>query len=87
MAMDFEGLSAFDMLQYLSGELFVFVDCVLVDDTYAENSPFDKIEAFFKTIMRLVVAWMIKVTKLTKTLEELEAVPNLFLVDPRAAIV
>ena len=37
--------------------------------------------------MRLIVTWIVKIPKMTKTLEQIEAVPLLFLVDPSAAII
>jgi hypothetical protein len=37
--------------------------------------------------MRLVTAWLVKVCKLSKTIEELESVPLLYLVDPNAALI
>lgn len=33
------------------------------------------------------MAWLVKVQTLTKTMEEIELLPTLFLIDPKAAIV
>lgn len=38
-------------------------------------------------VMRLITYWLKKIPTLTKTLQEMDAIPNLFLVDPKAAIV
>lgn len=81
-----EGLSAHDTTQYLSGELFVFVDSVL-GETFIDQDILPKIDIFIKAVMRLIVTWLVKIPKMTKTLEEIEAVPLLFIVDPSAAIV
>ena len=38
-------------------------------------------------MLRLIVVWLAKLPTLQKTYEELEKVPQLFLVDPLAAVV
>jgi hypothetical protein len=41
----------------------------------------------FETYIQMVVIWLKKIPKMGMTLQEMEAVPNLYLVDPKAAIV
>jgi hypothetical protein len=78
-------MSAFDTTQYLSGELFVFTD-QLLGETYKEDEDLAKVEIFIKAVIKMIVTWLDQVPKMTKTLQEMEAVQNLFLVDPKAAI-
>jgi hypothetical protein len=81
-----EGMSAFETTQYLSGRLFTYIDA-LISDSYVEAEIIDKVEQLFKAMIRLITVWMHKLPSMTRTLAEMEAVPNLFLVDPKAAIV
>ena len=64
----------------------MFVDCLL-GDTYSDLTILSKIDTFIKTVLRLIVVWLAKIPSLTKTIEEMELLPNLFLIDPKAAIV
>jgi hypothetical protein len=70
----------------MSGELFTYVDCLL-GDTYSDISVLATIDFFIKAVLRLIVCWLAKIPKMTKTLEEMEAVNLMFLVDPKAAII
>lgn len=53
----FEGMSAFDTTQYLSGSLFVFTDNLL-GETYSSPEHIEKVEVFLKAVMRMIVVWM-----------------------------
>lgn len=79
-------MSAHDTTQYFSGELFIYIDCLL-SDSYPDETVLVKVDAFFKAVLRMIVTWLVKIPQLTKVIEEMEALPNLFLVDPKAAIV
>ena len=81
-----EGLQAHDTTQWLSGELFTYVDALLAD-TYPDQTILIKIDQFMKLVLRLIVTWLVKIPQMTKTLEEMEQVHMLYLVDPKAAIV
>ena len=70
----------------MRGELFVFVD-FLLNNIFTDLSVLQQIDIFFKTVLRLIVVWLVKLPTLQSTFEELEKVPSLFLVDPKAAIV
>lgn len=70
----------------MRGELFVFVD-FLLNNIFTDLSILQQIDIFFKTVLRLIVVWLVKLPTLQSTFEELEKVPLLFLVDPKAAIV
>lgn len=70
----------------MRGELFVFVD-FLLNNIFTDLSVLQQIDIFFKTVLRLIVVWLVKLPTLQSTFEELEKVPLLFLVDPKAAIV
>jgi hypothetical protein len=52
-----------------------------------ETSDIEEVFGFFKAIVRLIVSWMQKIQSLTTSIDELNLVPNLFLVDSQAAIV
>jgi hypothetical protein len=67
------------------GELFVFVD-FLLNNIFTDLSVLQQIDIFFKTVLRMIVVWLVKLPTLQSTFEELEKVPSLFLVDPKAAI-
>jgi len=45
------------------------------------------VEPFIKSCLRLIVTWLVKIPTLQTTIDEMEAVPLLFLVDPKAAII
>ena len=79
-------MDAFETTQYLRGELFVYVD-FLLGHQFTDIEVLTDVDSFIKVVMRLIVVWLVKLTTLQKTFEELEKVPNLFLVDPIAAIV
>lgn len=70
----------------MSGELFIYVDCLL-GDTYMDESVLPKIDLFMKAVLRLIVCWLAKIPQMSKILEEMEAINLIFLVDPKAAIV
>lgn len=59
----------------------------MLNNIYTDQSVLEQINIFFKTVLRLIVVWLIKLPTLQGTFEELEKVPLLFLVDPKAAIV
>lgn len=61
------------------------MDCLL-SDTYTEADTLIKVEIFIKAVLRLIVTWLVRVPQLSKTMEEVEALPMLFLIDPNAAI-
>lgn len=81
-----EGMSAHDTTQWLSGELFVYVDALL-SDTYPDETVLPKIDQFMKAVLRLITVWLVKIPQMTKTLGEMEAVGMIYLVDSKAAIV
>lgn len=83
---NFEGFTAFETTQYLRGELFVYVD-FLLSHTYPDLHVLPEIDAFIKSVLRIIVLWLVKLPTLQKTFEELEVLPLLFLVDPLAALV
>jgi hypothetical protein len=62
---DFNGYSAPAITQYLRGKLFVFVDFLLSNNTitYSETD-IDEINELIKAVLRLIVAWLKKVTTL-----------------------
>jgi len=79
-------MTAFETTQYIRGELFVYVD-FLLGNSFTELEVLAEVENFIKSVLRLIVVWLKKLPTLQSTFEELEKVPNLFLVDPLAAIV
>lgn len=62
------------------------MDCLLAD-SYIDPAHLDSIDVFIKAVLRLIVKWLVKIPSMTKTLEEMEAVPLIYLIDPKAAIV
>jgi hypothetical protein len=64
----------------------VFIDFVL-GHSHTDLLILPSIDAFIKSVLRLIVVWMAKLPTLQNTFEELEKVPLLALVDPLAAIV
>lgn len=84
----FEGMSAHETTQWLSGELFTYIDALISDNYQSDDEIiFPKIDRFIKAVLRLITMWLVKIPQMTKTLEEMEAVAMLYLVDSRAAIV
>lgn len=47
----------------------------------------DEVDNLIKSVLRLIVVWLKKIPTLTKAMDELQKIPNLFLVDPHCAIV
>jgi hypothetical protein len=60
---DFQEMTAKDVTQYLRGGLFVMVDFLLGANTYTEEELVE-VTDFFKTVLRLIVAWLNKVPTL-----------------------
>lgn len=60
---------------------------MILSDVKGDPTILPKIDSFIKLCLRLIVTWLAKIPTLTVTLDEMEAVPLLFLVDPKAAIV
>lgn len=87
MDSNFEGMSARETTQYLRGGLFQAVDFMMSANSYSEEEA-DEIIEFFNSVIRLIVAWLKKATKLApKVFKELKAEPDLGLVDEEAALV
>ena len=60
---DFQEVTAKDVTQYLRGGLFVMVDFLLGANTYTEEELVE-VNDFYKTVLRLIVAWLKKVPTL-----------------------
>ena len=66
---DLEGLSAHDTNQYLSGELFVFIDGLLGQTfTGIERDLIQKTQELFEAVIRMIVVWLKKIFTMGKTL-------------------
>lgn len=59
----------------------------MLGDTWTDPEHLKKIDIFIKAVLRLIVVWIAKVPSMAKTIDEIDAVPLLFLVDPQAAII
>jgi hypothetical protein len=53
-------MSAHDTTQYFSGELFIYIDCLL-SDSYPDETVLVKVDAFFKAVLRMIVTWLVKI--------------------------
>jgi len=85
IALNFEDISPNEITQYVRGQMFVYVDYLMGLDLPAHD--LDEVDGLIRSVLRLIACWLKKICSLTKAIDELQKIPNLFLVDPHCAVV
>jgi hypothetical protein len=62
------------MSQYVRGTLFTYTDYLMGCADF-EDADIAEVFDFFKSVTRLIVAWMKKIPSLTTSIDELNQIP------------